>query len=233
MKPRRGLFFIAFVLVVLFISFFFMHGLAKPAGDGSPSEEGAEVPTAVAMAASPSTPAAPTELLKSPKSLKLEQQKAFQAKLSECFENPHLTSAATPEIFFKNLIAENPVKNSQFEMENTHVQLPDGSLRRIHVIPSDSSNNAKTLELRYFKLDGEGLPERIPLSRRQTINPSPEFIQSLKDQGKVVFHQLKQHQLLQDGTQVALNQVDDKIFEMQIFGADKTFSCRAMKCDCR
>lgn len=223
MKQRRGLFIIAFVLVVLFISFFFMHGLAKTAGESSPSEEA--VPSVVTTTAAGSA--------KSVEAIKREQQKDFQAKISECFENPHLTSAETPEIFLKNLIAENPVEDSQFEMENTHVQLPDGSLRRIHLIPSDSSNNAKTLELRYFKLDGEGLPERIPLSRQQTINPSHEFIQSLKNQGKVVFHQLKQHQLLQDGTQVALNQVDDKIFEMQIFGAGKTFSCRAMKCQCR
>jgi hypothetical protein len=238
MKQRRGLFLIAFVLVVLFVSLFFMHGLAKPAGGGGDKVpdggEGEIFPTAVAMAESSSTMVkALPSANSSESSKKLAQQKDFQAKISDCFDNPRLASAETPEIFFKDLIAENPVKDSQFEMENTHVQLPDGSLRRIHLIPSDSSNNAKTLELRYFKLDGEGLPERIPLSRKQTINPSQEFIQSLKDQGKVVFHQLKQHQLLQDGTQVALNQVDDKIFEMQIFGADKTFSCRAMKCDCR
>jgi len=229
-RRRRGLIFGVLVLVVLIVTFFFQHHFV-PSESSAAAKGNSVFPTAVAVAATAEKypEQSPDKILQK----KLAEQKDFQQKIDECFDNPQLTASDTPEIFLKNLIVENPVKDSQFEMENTHVQLPDGSLRRIHLIPSDSSNSKNAIELRYFKLDGEGLPERISLSRKQTINPSKEFIQSLKSQGKIVFHQVKQHQLLKDGTQISLNEVDNKIFEIQIFSSGKTFSCRAMKCDCR
>lgn len=229
MKQRPRLMWATAVLGVLLVSLFFKNGLRKNIGLINPSLSEAETTTSLPAVLNLATS---TTLMAAEQRFSSEQ-KEFQSKVAECFSSPALLSAETPEVFFRNLITENPVQESQFEMENTHIQLPDGSLRRLHLIPSDRSNNSKTLELRYFKLDADGLPQRIPLSKEQTFHPKPEFIQSLKDQGKVVFHQTKEHQLLKDGAQVSLDQVDDKIFEMQIFSADKTFSCRAMKCECR
>jgi hypothetical protein len=222
------MYFIAVLVVVaFFISFFFVHGLAKPDENRSPAaptEEDSDLPTAIAGSSME---------LKSTAPVSRGEQRDFQKQVRECFSRPELRRADSPESFLKNLVAQNPIRRSQFEMENTHVQLPDGSLRRIHVIPSDRTDQPQVLELRYFKLDEDGLPERIALPPAQTINPSPEFVQLLKSQGRVVFHQLKEHDLLKDGTQVALNQVDHKIYEMQIYSAHKTFSCHAMKCRCR
>src|SRR6185312_14649281 len=139
-RQRQGLIFGALVLVVLIVTFFFQHHFVQSESSTS-AKENSVFPTAVAVAATSTAEKYPEQSPDKILQKKLAEQKDFQQKIDECFDNPHLTASDTPEIFLKNLIAENPVKESQFEMENTHVQLPDGSLRRIHLIPSDSSNS--------------------------------------------------------------------------------------------
>jgi hypothetical protein len=74
---------------------------------------------------------------------------------------------------------------------------------------------------------------RIPLKPDETLNPKPEFVDSLKKQGSIIFHQIKEKKTLKDGTRVSLNTVNDHIFEFQIFGRDKTLSCRELDCLCQ
>lgn len=221
------------VLLVLVVWFFFVHGLAKsPASQ----EEQESVPTSPMpfrrvpheLATEKNevpTPASPVEAM-SP------QVADFQKKIHDCFPDLNVEGITNSEQLLRQEVTDNPVQKTQFEMENTHIELPDGSLRRIHLIPSEKANSANILELRYFKLDAEGLPERIPLSDKETYNPSKEFIDSLKSQGRVVFHQTKEHRWLKDGTQIEINRVDHQIFELQISQPDKTLSCRALRCLC-
>jgi hypothetical protein len=221
------------ILLVLVVWFFFVHGLAKSPASTPQEEE--------------SSPSAPVPFHSSPPELADAKTDApqriaaainpklmdFQKKIHDCLPDLTWVNIETADQLLKSEIAGNPVQKLEFEMENTHIELPDGSLRRIQLIPSEKVQSSKNSELRYFKLDSEGLPERIPLSEKETYRPSKEIIEALKSQGRVVFHQIKQHQWLKDGTQIEINEVDGRVFEIQIAKPDKTLSCRDIQCVCR
>jgi hypothetical protein len=227
-KIRWALIIFVFFLVSLAIDHFFLHIIfeerLKEQKLQSTSEP--EKPTSSVVHAARPVASQP------PPSETSEGLHQFQENIKACL-GADLSKNTTPENLIQNFLEKNPVQNSQFQLENTHVRLPDGSTRRLHVIQAENSNSKGARELRYFQLDAEGLPVRIPLNREETFNPRPEFLEALKHQGSVIFHQVKENKLLKDGTSLSLNMVNDKVFEFQVFGKDKTLSCRELDCLCR
>ncbi|HEY8269415.1 MAG TPA: hypothetical protein VIG33_00890, partial [Pseudobdellovibrionaceae bacterium] len=109
-----------------------------------------------------------------------------------------------------------------------------GSIRRLHLIPAENTNaRNNTLELRYFSLDEEGFPVRITLPSAQSLNPKPEFLKSLKNQGTTIYHETRETQTLKDGTTLSLAMINDKVYEFRIFQDGKNFSCKEFNCLCR
>lgn len=158
----------------------------------------------------------------------------FQSEIAKCFgtESPVSQSTSTDR-FVHELLAMNESVRSTFEVENIHVRLKDGTLRRLHLIQADPSSGKNVKELRYFSLDSEGMPVKIPLPDDKRMNPSPEFIDSLKSEGTLVFHQLKEKRTLKDGSELSLNVINNHVFEFQLFGKEKSFFCRELECQCR
>lgn len=173
----------------------------------------------------------PTEVAGTqPKGTPLSQ---FQDIIQKCLGDKDLANSSSPDTFVHKLEIKHPVKESQFQLENTHIRLEDGTTRRLHLIHTASTKNKNAKELRYFKLDAEGLPVSIPLKNEERMNPKPEFIEALKRQGTQIFHQVKENKILKDGTTLAINTVNDKIFEFQHFGKGNTLSCRELDCNCQ
>lgn len=160
--------------------------------------------------------------------------KEFQQEIAKCFgaKSPY-TASATADEFIQKVLAANPVAKTQFEVENTHLRLKDGSVRRIHLIESDRSNGRSAREVRYFRLDAEGLPVAIPLPEKDRVNPSETFLASLKKDATVEFHQVKENKFLTDGSNISMNTINDRIFEFQLFGKNTSFSCREIDCRCQ
>jgi hypothetical protein len=232
-KIRWGLIIVTFFFVGLAVDYFFLHLLfQEKLKEQQRLEEvmpTAEKPSAQKLEAHPSAPTA-VRLQEAPTSAGSPAE--FQEKATVCM-GPELGQSATPDDLIRNLEKTNPVVKSQFQLENTHIQLPDGSERRLHMIIADNTNHKNARELRYYKLDAEGLPERIELSSEQTYNPKPEYIQSLLSQGKIIYHETKDTKTLKDGTSMVLTKVNEKVYEFQIFTHGKTLSCREMSCLCR
>lgn len=235
-RPKKihwGFAIVSLFFIGLAVDYFFLHILfQQKIRDQQQREEEVvpktEVPTSRLQPKA--APAKPTEVAyQEPKAVSASD---FQSKATQCM-GPELGKSTTPDDLLRELFKNDPIVSSQFELENTHIQLPDGSERRMHLILADDTQHKGALELRYFKLDAEGLPERIPLSREQTYNPKPEFLQSLKSQGKTIYHETKDTRTLKDGTSMILTMIDDKVYEFQIFAQGKTFSCREMNCACR
>jgi hypothetical protein len=141
--------------------------------------------------------------------------------------------SGSADALVEQILATHPAQKSQFEVENTHVRLKDGSIRRLHIIQSDQSGGKSARELRYFSLDAEGLPVPIPLPDKDRLDPKPEYIESLKKEGTVVYHQVKENRTLQDGSNISLDVINNSVYEFQLFGKEKTFSCRQLNCQCR
>jgi len=235
-KIRWGLVIAVLFFAGLAIDYFFLHilfqeKLKEQHKDQQKQEE--------MLSPSPTPEASPAENLQStPNGITTQEPKAegttkgFQEKTRQCL-GAELAKNPGPDQLLLELEKLHPVTKTQFQLENTHIQLPDGSQRRLHLISADSTNSKNAKELRYFKLDAEGLPERIDLKPEETINPKPEFISSLKNQGKVIYHQLKETKTLNDGTSMILTTINGKAYEFQIFTKGKTLSCRSFNCACR
>lgn len=156
----------------------------------------------------------------------------FQEKAKKCLGS-EWAARPTPEALVKDLVRSHPLQRTRLELENTHIRLSDGSIRRLHLIPAENSNTDKTVfELRYFSLDKEGLPLRIPLPPEQSFDPKPEFLSSLKNQGTSFYHETREIQTLQGGVTLSLTRLNNKVYEFRIYQKGRIFSCREYNCLC-
>lgn len=232
-KIRWGLIIIVFFFLGLAVDYFFLHILFQVKMKEQQKQEQllptTEKPTSQHQQ---TAPVGPTEVVQQEPQAQAATTAQFQEKAAQCM-GPELAKNPTPDDLVRELEKTNPVVKSQFQLENTHIRLPDGSERRLHMIIADNTNHKNARELRYFKLDADGLPERIPLSPEQTFNPKPEFLRSLIGQGEVIYHQTKDSKTLKDGASMILTMVNNKVYEFQIFNHGKTFSCRELNCVCR
>lgn len=149
----------------------------------------------------------------------------FLASLKTCAPEVAAQAIATPEALITYLQKSVGVEEEQITLENYHLTLPDGSQRRVHVISSDNTNSEKKQELRFFKLDKEGYPERLPLRADATL-------EQLLGQGQTTRHEVRSTLKLKDGGAVSLEKHDNTIFEFQYNNHGKILSCRSTDCQC-
>lgn len=149
----------------------------------------------------------------------------FLESLQKCAPEVAAQTIATPEALIEYLEKSTGVQAEELALENYHLTLPDGSVRRVHQILADNTNSRSVKELRFFKLDAEGYPERIPLKGSETL-------ESLLAQGRIDRHEVKKQLRLKDGSSVSLETHDQRIFEFQFNNLGKILSCRYKECLC-
>ncbi|MBV2167653.1 MAG: hypothetical protein KUL82_02995 [Bdellovibrio sp.] len=150
----------------------------------------------------------------------------FLSALQNCAPEIAAQTVGTPEGLVEYLQKSVGVKKEDVSLENYHLTLPNGSLRRIHVIVADNTNSSSKKELRFFKLDAEGYPERLPLKGNETLL-------SLLALGTVTKHEARSQFLLKDDSSLALEMHDQKVFELQYNNHGKVLSCRFKDCLCQ
>lgn len=156
----------------------------------------------------------------------------FLQVLQKCRNDISAQGIATPNALMTYLEKTVGVRNQETDLINYNIILPDGSERRIHVIPSDNTNSKLKREVRLFKVDAEGYPVRIPMDSKQASNPSEEFIQSLVSQGKIKLHQTKKTMKLKDNSDLEVETRNNTVFEFQLRSENSTFACRETDCTC-
>lgn len=150
----------------------------------------------------------------------------FLTSLQSCAPEVAAQAVATPEALMEYLQKSVGVAKEEISLENYHLTLPDGSFRRVHLITADNTNAKNRVEMRFFKLDAEGYPERLALKGDETL-------ESLLALGKVTRHEVKSELLLRDKTSVSLEKHDNKVFEFQYNNHGKILSCRFKECLCQ
>lgn len=150
----------------------------------------------------------------------------FLENLQKCSPEAAAKNVISPDDFVTYLKEVVGIEKQETDIENYHLRLTDGSVRRVHVTVSDSSNDGNRKEIRLFKLDDEGYPERLPLKKNQTLA-------ALLDQGEVFRKELRGRWELRDGTHLAVEMHNDSVFEFQYKGDGKILSCRLKKCLCQ
>lgn len=150
----------------------------------------------------------------------------FLISLKNCSPEISAQTVTNPEALLEYLKKNVGIEKEETSVENFHLRLPDGSTRRIHIIGADNTNSAHNKELRFFKLDAEGYPERIPLKGHETL-------QSLLSLGTLTKHEVKVLFILKDGTSINAEMHDQNVYEFQYNNHGKVFSCRYKECLCR
>ena len=150
----------------------------------------------------------------------------FLVSLQSCAPEIAAQAIATPEALIEYLKKSVGIAKEEVSLENFHLTLANGSQRRIHVVIADNTNSRDKKEIRLFKLDAEGYPERMPLKGNETL-------ESLLNQGRLTRHEAKSQLLLKDGSSVELETHDQKVFEFQFNNHGKVLSCRFKECLCQ
>lgn len=140
----------------------------------------------------------------------------FLDALRTCAPEVAAQAIATPEALLEYLQKSVGIAQEDVLIENYHLKLTDGSLRRLHLIGK---------EIRLYKLDQEGFPERVAL-------PAGATLESLLEQGHLQRHELRAELKLKDGSAINVEKHDQKVFEFQFNNHGRLLSCRQSTCQC-
>lgn len=153
------------------------------------------------------------------------QEDNFRDSLEKCAPEIAAQGLGTPEALIEYLKKSVGMANEEIDLENFHLTLPDGTHRRIQLVIADNTNSTSKKELRLFKLDQEGFPERLTLSPGDTL-------QSLLALGELTQHEVKSRISLKDGSSLLLEMHNNQVFELQFNNLGHLLSCRYSSCHC-
>lgn len=149
----------------------------------------------------------------------------FHESLQKCAPEIAAQGLGTPEALVQYLQKTIGIQSEEVSLENFHLTLPDGSQRRIQVVIADNTNSTTKKELRLFKLDPEGYPERLPLK-------TTDNLKSLLALGSLARHEVRSQFTLKDGSSLSLELHNDQVFEFQFNNQGQLLSCRHRACHC-
>lgn len=149
----------------------------------------------------------------------------FRDSLDRCAPEISAQGIGTPEALIEYLTKTVGTKRYDNVIENYHLTLPDGSERRVQVVVDDNTNSTTKKELRFFKLDQEGYPERLNLRKTDTL-------ESLLALGNLKRQEIKSEVQLKDGTSLTFETHNNKVYEFQFNNLGKMLSCRNSSCHC-
>lgn len=149
----------------------------------------------------------------------------FLESLKKCAPEIAAQAVGTPEALLLYLRQSIGVAKEEVHIENFHITLPDGSERRLQVLVADNTNTPDKKELRFFKLDKEGYPERLTIKSSDTQ-------ESLLSLGKLTQHESKRTIQLKDKSTVAVEEHNNQVYEFQFNNHGRVLSCRLRVCQC-
>lgn len=159
-----------------------------------------------------------------------EPNEYFERALSECLSLNSSVPIKNSNELVKYLMSLNPKRN--IEIENYHIKLAQGEERRIHLIPKENGDSGSKKEMRYFKLDKDGIPERIELPAEVVKLKTQDQVLALLSQGQLTFKQSKEVWLFEDEMSLNVDFQNNKVFEFQLQVQTQSFSCRVNDCEC-
>jgi len=120
---------------------------------------------------------------------------------------------------------------TETEWKNVHMTLPNGEKRRLRMEVEATSEEGSALTLKYFGVDKEDLPIPIPLTKEQSRNPSPEYITSIENQGKVTLREEARRGLYSKGAEIYYTERNGSISELEISYQGKSVKCQDLHSD--
>ncbi len=219
----------AAILFVLGVAadYYFLHILFHEKQGQLNAAANSAVATAGESASAPNTAvtgsSAGTATAQSP--VATSDKNTFNESLQACAPEIAAQAVGTPEALIEYLRKSLGVKSEETVLENYHLDQPDGSKRRVHVIGADNTNAKSKKTVKFYKLDAQDLPEEIPLKADDTV-------EKLLATGKITRVEKKMDLKLKDNSSVSLEMHDNKVFQFQFNNHGKVLSCLGTDCQC-
>lgn len=150
------------------------------------------------------------------------------------------------EVAFQNCFNEPPpLRLNSFELlrtlrssgdlslKNLHFKNPKSSFQRIMIGYKDGESNSKAYEFRFFSVDSENLPVPLPkLFETLTTNQVKNRIEQLVLENGEIEYLEEKYQLQKERYQIESFFIQEKLVELIIRTAEKSFMCSENGCQC-
>lgn len=158
----------------------------------------------------------------------------FLATLQQCLPEISSQGIATPEAlmeyFKKSIGTEKEIKN----IRNYHIRLPDGSIERVHLAASEESDGEATMYL--IKEHSNGKLEEMPMINELPANDTTAEQSALETElkkGELIQEESRERWVLKDGSHLAVEIHNKKIFDFKYEGHGRFFNCHWNNCTCQ
>lgn len=173
-----------------------------------------------------------------------EEQKVFQQilnDLADCLDIKYSTGSDSAPLSIESLIAQvasdlGPATIKGDRFMNWHLQMSDGSEKRLRLEINEDEEGVQYKELKYFSVDGEGLPTPLPLTKEQSENPTDDFIQQMLKSGEVLYKEKAGYLAFSGGEHVEYFERNGVLSELEFQKNDRYYRCQGLKsrdsCQC-
>ncbi len=162
-----------------------------------------------------------------------EIQKTFSNQLKQlgiCLGiQPQVDAEKTPPTLdnlsssLKPTLGEAVVRMEDWTQQD--LKFSDGTMKRIRTEMEYQDNGSPIRRAQLYKINDQGMPEMQPLSPSQSIDPSDEFLNSLRVDGQEILEEKGGRVYYQEGEELVLVERGGKIQSFSLTKGEKTFSC--------
>lgn len=101
----------------------------------------------------------------------------------------------------------------------------DGSIRRLRTEMEYNDSSTPTRRVQLYKINDQGLPEMQNLPVDQALNPTDEYLESLRGSGKALIDEKGSRVYYSEGEELVLVERGGKVQSFSLTKGEKTFSC--------
>ncbi len=153
-----------------------------------------------------------------------DQRSKVFTEIKKCYPNIEMRSHYPIADAFEQL-SQGKNYIDEIDFHNYHYTLPNGEERRLQIRRDEDPQGNIHKELKLFKLDSEGLPEPIPLPKKQARNPSEETIEELISQGSLHFTQEIGNRIFENDNYISFVKENGELQNMEVYIDGKVLRC--------
>jgi len=111
------------------------------------------------------------------------------------------------------------------DWSNTHIVLPSGQQRRIHIETEDLGQGRIGKRLKFYGVDSEDLPVEIPVRQEMAFDPKDSDVLSLESQGQITLREKSGKVYFTNGEELIYIEKNDLLSDLEMKRKDRVFKC--------
>jgi hypothetical protein len=174
-----------------------------------------------------------------------EVQKSFSVhlkQLGQCLGVNPAVDADKVDPTFDNLVVSlqptiGDVVVKMDDWSQLDLRSANGDMKRIRTEVEYEDNNNPVKRVQLYKINDQGMPELQPLTNAESVDPSDEYLASLKGDASSVNDEKGGRVYYAEGEELVLVERNNKVQSFSLTKGEKTFSCtetdtKTSNCQC-